>query len=450
MATPLTDDDPRHLGEFRIVERIGEGGQGIVYRGLTVAGEPVAVKVLRLDADPAARQRLARELEAVGRVAPFCTARVLAAAVDGPTPYVVSEFVDGPSVADRVIARGPLPDGELDRLIVGTATALMAIHGAGVLHRDFKPENILLGPDGPRIVDFGIARHESTATLTSGLIGTPAYLAPEQLAGQPASFASDIFAWGATMVFAATGRAAFGNDSIAAVLHRIAHLEPDLSGVPDRFRDQLHSCLAKNPAMRPAAGALVTSLVDPSGRPGVAHHRTQVTPTIGRPPGTVPGPAPARGRRRLVGAIGVGLAMVLVAVLAAVIAVNLVGDGTPPDTATGGTAGTEPADGNVIPTEFDGTWAGNIRSNSSNLDYDIEIMLPAGRDTGSWSEPANNCTGELSLVEVRGDELRMRLTTTAGCVPGDVTLTRDGERLGYDWQDDIGLLAYTGTLERTG
>src|ERR1700737_4772320 len=169
-ALPLDPDDPRELGRFRIIGRLGEGGQGVVYLGEDGSGAQVAVKVLKTGADEKARERLAREMVSAQQVAPFCTARVIDASVLGSRPYVVSEFVDGPSLLQRVSADGPLRAGDLDRLVVGTATALTAIHGAGIIHRDLKPANVLLGPDGPRVVDFGIARAVDSGTIT-GLVG---------------------------------------------------------------------------------------------------------------------------------------------------------------------------------------------------------------------------------------------------------------------------------------
>ncbi|GLX03395.1 serine/threonine-protein kinase [Microbispora sp. NBRC 16548] len=261
MVAPLEPDDPRTLGGFRISGRLGEGGQGVVYLGYAPDGAPVAVKVLKTGLDPVVRARLARELDVLRGVAPFCTARVITAMVDGREPYVVSEFVDGPSLQQRVTASGPLRGGELERLAVGTATALAAIHGAGIVHRDLKPGNVLLGPDGPRVVDFGIARQGESETMTAGPVGTPAYLAPEQIAGHPATPASDVFAWGATIVFAASGRAAFGAGNVAAVLHRIMTTFPDLTPVPPPLRALVERCLAKDPAARPAARDLLLELV---------------------------------------------------------------------------------------------------------------------------------------------------------------------------------------------
>ena len=289
MVTPLTPDDPAELGRYRLAGRLGAGGQGVVYLANSPEGEQVAVKLLSTG-DHQTRARLARELGALESIASFCTARVLDASVDGPRPYVVSEFVEGPSLAERVGDRGPLRGGDLERLAVGTATALAAIHAAGVVHRDFKPANVLLGPDGPRVVDFGIARAEGAATMTSGLIGTPAYLSPEQIGGTVASSASDVFAWAATMLFAATGRSPFGADTVAAVLHRVLTTDPDLSSLPPRLGALIASCLSKDPSCRPAARELMVSLVNPNTPARTAPPRTNPLPP--RAPGRLPGGPP--------------------------------------------------------------------------------------------------------------------------------------------------------------
>lgn len=294
MVTPLTPDDPVALGGYRLERRLGEGGQGVVYLGRGASGEPVAVKLLGAG-DPATRARLARELDALAGIASFCTARVLDVSTGGPRPYVVSEYVDGPSLTDRVRERGPLRDGDLERLAVGTATALAAIHAAGVVHRDLKPSNVLLGPDGPRVVDFGIARAEGAATLTSGLVGTPAYLAPEQIAGAPASAASDVFAWASTVLYAATGASPFGADTVPAVLHRVLHAEPDLSALPPRLREPVAACLSKDASRRPAARDLMVTLVTPNRRPASpslppAGPPAGPSPTTPSPTGAVPTP----------------------------------------------------------------------------------------------------------------------------------------------------------------
>ena len=256
---PLEPGDPTRLGRFELLGRLGEGGQGVVYlgRGDGPGEERVAVKVLRSTVDPMVLERLGRELDAIHQVQPFVTARVIEASADGERRFVVSEYIDGPSLQERVQARGPLAEGELLRLAVGTATALTAIHGAGVVHRDFKPANVLLGPDGPRVVDFGIARLTDASTITSGLIGTPSFVSPEQLAGARPTSAVDIFAWAVTMVYAATGRMAFGADTVPAVMMRIMNDEPDVAGVPPSLLPVIRQCLEKDPGRRPNARDLM-------------------------------------------------------------------------------------------------------------------------------------------------------------------------------------------------
>ncbi|TDD28387.1 serine/threonine protein kinase [Actinomadura sp. KC06] len=259
-ATPLEPGDPSHVGPWELLGRLGEGGQGVVYLGGNPSGERVAVKVLRgLDRD--ALRRMEREVEAARRVAPSCTVRIVDVRLEQTVAYVVTEYVDGPSLQDAVRTEGPRRGAALERLAVDTASALATVHAAGIVHRDFKPHNVLLGPDGPRIIDFGIARAlDMTSSLTKGPIGTPAYMAPEQIEGRPVTAAADVFAWGAVMVFAATGRPAFARDGMQALFHQILSEEPDLSGLDWRLRDVVRSCLAKDPAHRPAASELVARL----------------------------------------------------------------------------------------------------------------------------------------------------------------------------------------------
>ncbi|QKG21999.1 serine/threonine-protein kinase [Actinomadura verrucosospora] len=234
-AEPLTPDDPQVAGPYRLAGRLGMGGQGVVYLAHDAAGTPVAVKVLRAEiaAEPRVRERFTKEIANARRVDPFCIAQVLDASLDGPRPYIVTEYVEGPSLQQA----GRRDGAALQRLAVATATALAAIHEAGVVHRDFKPSNVLLGPDGPRVIDFGIARDtEAPLTLTSSIIGTPAYMAPEQFAGEAAGPPVDVFAWGSVIAFAATGRPPFGADTFPAIMHRVLQREPDLGELPEPLR----------------------------------------------------------------------------------------------------------------------------------------------------------------------------------------------------------------------
>ncbi|REE98493.1 serine/threonine-protein kinase [Thermomonospora umbrina] len=276
-AEALRTDDPERLGEYVLEGRLGHGGQGAVFLGVAEDGRRVAVKLLHaeLTADERARARFLRELEVAKRVAGFCTAQVLDADVAGDRPYIVSEYVPGPSLAVRVAEQGPLSGAALERLAIGTATALVSIHQAGIVHRDLKPHNVLIGPDGPRVIDFGVARAISGAsTVTSQIIGTPAYMAPEQLKGADAGTAADVFCWAATIAFAATGRPPFGQDNIPAVINRILNAEPDLGDLTGPLVDLVDACLAKDPADRPEAGGLLMRLLghdDPAAAaPGAA------------------------------------------------------------------------------------------------------------------------------------------------------------------------------------
>jgi serine/threonine protein kinase len=278
----LSADDPRSLGRYELLGRLGRGSQGIVFlaRDPASGNQQVAVKLLRaqLDGDDAARSRFLREVEAAKRVARFCTAQVLDANVEGTQPYVVSEYIAGQSLAEVIRSGGPRGGSALDRIAVNTATALGAIHRAGIVHRDFKAANVLLGPDGPVVIDFGVAKAlgsvEHQVTLTGQQVGTPAYMAPEQFRDDQVGPEADIFAWGVTMVFAATGTLPFGDGSIPAVMYRILNEDPDLGRLNGPLRDLVAACLAKNPAARPTARQIVDHLMgaqptQPSGTPVV-------------------------------------------------------------------------------------------------------------------------------------------------------------------------------------
>ncbi|WP_155348774.1 protein kinase domain-containing protein [Acrocarpospora pleiomorpha] len=254
--------EPRDLGDYRLTSRIGSGGQGEVHRAIAPSGVEVAVKILHatLSEDDGARRRFFREVELARRVAPFCTARVLDVGVHDNQPFIVSEFVPGASLHHVVRQEGPRTGGGLERLAVATATALAAIHRAGVVHRDFKPSNVIMGPEGPVVIDFGISRALDHTVTHTGSMGTPGYMAPEQVASGEVGPAADVFSWGATMVYAAPGRPAFQGDSVPVVLHALLYGNPDISGVPDSLRPLITKCLDKSPENRPTAADLVRTL----------------------------------------------------------------------------------------------------------------------------------------------------------------------------------------------
>jgi serine/threonine protein kinase len=283
---------PDAIGPYRIIRQLGEGGQGMVYLAGAPGGDRVAVKVLREGVS--GDGRFAKEIAAARRVEPFCIAQVLDASL-GARPYIVTEYVEGPSLREA----GRHTGADLQRLAVATATALAAIHRAGVVHRDFKPANVLLGRDGPRVIDFGIARAmDAAVTRTSSVVGTPAYMAPEQFTGAPVGPAADVFAWGSVMVYAAMGAPPFGNDSLPAVLRRIQYEEPRLDGVPEPLRSIVRACLAKDAQARPAMEDVLFQLIGGRAR-GPAEAPDGAGPAA-FPGGSMPGPRPPHGAPPLV------------------------------------------------------------------------------------------------------------------------------------------------------
>ena len=258
---PLANDDPAEIGGYRLRARLGSGGMGRVYLAATSAGRLVALKVVRpeLGDDPEFRARFRQEIEAARRVHGLYTAQLLDADPVATPPWLVTAYVSGPSLQQAVARHGPMPGAMVFRLIAGVAEALQAIHAAGVVHRDLKPSNVLLAPDGPRVIDFGIARALESASLTRAgiMMGSPLFVAPEQILDQPVTPAIDVFGLGALAVYAALGRPPFGEGHNAAVSHRVLHEQPDLDGCPAHLRTLIGSCLAKDAAARPAPGQIL-------------------------------------------------------------------------------------------------------------------------------------------------------------------------------------------------
>ncbi|MEU4272766.1 serine/threonine-protein kinase [Streptomyces sp. NPDC026092] len=257
---PLTETDPRRVGAYRLLYRLGEGGMGCVYLGRSPGGRTVALKVVHgtLAGDPGFRRRFAREVKAAQSLRGAGTVPVLDADPEAAVPWLATAYVPGPALSEAVIAHGPLPQEALWRLLSGLAHALDGVHGAGLVHRDVKPSNVLLAQSGPLLIDFGIARSadETALTGTGLVVGSPGYMSPEQAEGKEISSAADVFSLGAVLAFAATGRGPFGGGSVAELLYRLVHHEPDLDGVGGRFGELARHCLAKRPGDRPTVAEL--------------------------------------------------------------------------------------------------------------------------------------------------------------------------------------------------
>lgn len=269
----------QEVGGFRLVRELGSGGFGSVYLGEDLAGRRAAVKLLhpQLARDPQVRRYFSLELVNARRVQGFCLAEVLDADADAERPWIATEFVQGPTLAQAVREHGPRTGGDLLRLAVQTITALSAIHAAGVVHRDLKPANILLGPDGPRVIDFGIARALDADTSSATRIGTLGYMAPEQIEGTALGPAADLFAWGAVIVQAATGAEAFPGPTQAARINRVLNHPPRTGDLSGPLLDIVLACTAKDPAQRPSARQVLDMLL--TGR---------TTPSPPEPPAAIP------------------------------------------------------------------------------------------------------------------------------------------------------------------
>ncbi|MFL6051799.1 MAG: serine/threonine-protein kinase, partial [Actinoallomurus sp.] len=287
------------IGRYRLIEKIGEGGMGVVHLAADPYGRKVAVKVLRpgVASDQTALRRLAREVDSMRRVHCPHVAEIVDADVTAEPPYVVTQFVPGRTLEQTVCDDGPLRAEALQRLAAGLASALAAIHDAGIVHRDLKPGNVMFLENGePVVIDFGIAQGVDATRLTAtGLvIGTPGYLAPEIIEGEDAGAPADVHAWAGTIAYAATGRAPFGGGTFESTFYKIMEGRPDLEGVPEALLPLVRAAMARNPAERPTAHALValtrridlgSTMVDPPST------RTKRLTAVSAPP-----PAPARPR----------------------------------------------------------------------------------------------------------------------------------------------------------
>ncbi|WP_435223217.1 serine/threonine-protein kinase [Streptomyces sp. Tue6028] len=436
VRTTVSATEPREIGGYRVHARLGSGGMGVVYLAYTRGGRAVALKAVRehLASDPEFRRRFADEVASARRIHGLFTAQVVDSGVDDPVPWLATAYVPGPSLEEVVRRHGPLPLRTVLLLMAGIAEALQAIHGAGVVHRDLKPSNVLIAEDGPRVIDFGIARAADTSCLTgTGLrMGTAAYMAPEQALGLPVTPATDVFALGALTAYMAGGALPFGHGPDSAALYRVVHEPPDLSRVPPELHDLLRGCLAKDgtdrptpdeiivavhahPAVGPSpeftTGWLPAALLGEMGEHGVRQADFHAHPTLaaadGPPPRTkaaaefVPGPgehrrdtegavvaaAPDRRRRRLL--LAAAVTMLVAAGAAVHHLVPLKGAAADSsDIGHGARASSHPqASGSAVPVPdryAPGYEDAELTSPDSGYEFDLQAGKVVPAETATW------------------------------------------------------------------
>ncbi|HEY3503794.1 MAG TPA: serine/threonine-protein kinase [Actinocatenispora sp.] len=311
MIEQLGPGDPRRVGPYELVGRLGRGGMGRVFLGRSVGGRLVAVKVVaaELSGDVEFRRRFGLEVAAARQVGGFYTAQVVDANVDADPPWLVTAYIPGPSLQEAVEAYGRLPAEAVRVLGSGLAEGLSAIHACGLVHRDLKPGNVILADDGPRVIDFGIARALDAVQQSVAVIGTPGFMSPEQARGLEVGPAADVFSFGCVLAFALTGRGPYGEGRPEAILYRVIHEQPDLAGLPPQLDPLVRACLSRNPGERPAVADVLGGLAVPAATTQwlpagigamVTERRTATRVMPGQPmsgapasPGapTVPGPA---------------------------------------------------------------------------------------------------------------------------------------------------------------
>ncbi|WP_236246223.1 serine/threonine-protein kinase [Streptomyces sp. CC210A] len=455
----LTTEDPATIGPFRLLGRLGTGGMGRVYLARSAGGRTVAVKVVHpeLAAQDEFRRRFAREVAALEKVGGTGTTPVLGADTEAEAPWVAIGYVAGPSLKSVVGTEyGPLPPATVRALTAGVARALERVHAAGLIHRDLKPANVLLAVDGPRIIDFGIARAVDTVTdggltSTGAVVGSPGFMSPEQVRGERLTPASDVFCLGSVLAYAATGRAPFGtaDSGVHAMMFRIAHDEPDLAGLPPELDGLVRPCLAKDPADRPTAGELAAAadeaadaptthdgaphgtwlpaevlaglgrhaarLLDADGDPTPTDHPAALDPRADTPADPGPDRRPRRPRRRTL--LAGACAALALALGGTALAVAYWPEGDAPGgIGTGG--------GKEVPAAFAGAWEGAVRGAADHPQETLRIEIGPGDTTASYSNLTADrlCLGRSALTDSGSDGRSITLTGS------DVTLSLPAER----------------------
>ncbi|MFC9246193.1 serine/threonine-protein kinase [Streptomyces sp. NPDC057136] len=414
---PLKSEDPTQIGSFRLLGRLGAGGMGRVYLARSAGGRTVAVKIVHaeLAAQDQFRRRFAREVAALEQVGGVGTAPVLDADSDAESPWVAIGYVAGPALRTVVAEEyGPLPPASVQSLAVGLAQALAHIHAAGLVHRDLKPSNILLTVDGPRVIDFGIARAVDTVTdggltSTGAVVGSPGFMSPEQVRSERLTAASDIFCLGSVLAYAATGRSPFGSadSGVHATMFRIAHEKPDLSGLPAELDDLVRACLAKDPATRPTAAELVALVpaTDPWLPAGLlvqlGRHAAGLLDADGDP---TPVPPVSRPRRRTRPRALVAVSTT--AALAAGAALTVMY--WPGWNGSERTASAQP--GNAVPATFLGAWEGVLKGTQEAPYETARIEIAQGKPgdkTAVYVQVLGKqmCMGRSTLISADDDRI---------------------------------------------
>ncbi|MEU4109214.1 serine/threonine-protein kinase [Streptomyces sp. NPDC027717] len=496
---PLGAGEPAAVGPYRLLSRLGSGGMGRVYLGRSAGGRTVAVKIVhpQYALDEEFRARFRREVAAARRVGGAWTAPVLDADPDAPVPWVATAYAAGPSLAQAVTALGPLPEHTVRALGAGLAEALAAVHALDLVHRDVKPSNVLLTLDGPLLIDFGIARATTgTASLTAtgASVGSPGYMAPEQILGGQVTGAADVFSLGAVLAHAATGHPPFPGDSSAALLYKVVHEEPELGPLDGDLREIAVACLEKDPARRPtpaevarrlaprgaatlmAGGWLPGALVEqvsrsavrilgleasadaPSGPvdfpapsvPGEFGPAPVMTPAAKQAPGKVSvslaatsAPGETGRGRRVSCTVALAVAGALAAVSLGVATLLEPGGGGGNDTAGGAPSAPGDASG-AVPARYLGTWEGKATGLNGTLPMGtFRVTLhqaSVGQELGRLRQTdqlGGVCVDILTLKQV--NSTRLLATSTGaktnhkGCdpAPHDVELTPTGDDLTY-------------------
>ncbi|MGW2015549.1 serine/threonine-protein kinase [Streptomyces sp. NPDC001927] len=449
---PLNAEDPVSIGPFRLLGRLGAGGMGRVFLARSSGGRTVAVKVVHaeLAAQDEFRRRFAREVAALERVGGTGTTPVLGSDTGAEAPWVAVGYVPGPSLRTVVGEEfGPLPPATVRTLAAGVARALTHVHTAGLVHRDLKPGNVLLTVDGPRLIDFGIARAVETVTdggltSTGALVGSPGFMSPEQVRGEKLTPASDVFCLGSVLVYAATGRSPFGtaDSGVHATMFRIAHDEPDLTDLPAELSGLVRACLAKDPARRPSAAELVETITvaDPwlpadvltrLGRHAARILEAEATPTAASSPAgpgddtPVPPTPPKPSRRRRTGLLAAATALVVAAAAGLTYAYwpdAGAGEDGGKNRAGGRTVSGTPRPSGIVPGAFLGAWEGVLRGSVDSPRDAARIEIgqgAAGAKVAVYTRTSEEqmCMGRSRLVSADEDKVVLGESDVTTSVP---------------------------------